>query len=1354
MQKDKYARLKNKWRLCIQYNPAGQFYLLINSILMLFSLLLLVSSLWSCAEAEQIITTTNKSFVISADISNQQINSFAEDALGHIWIATARGANKHKVYEFHQYFKSEDSLSISGNQVNQIFRDSQNRLWFCTSSGVCIYTEKDCFKHIGIETQSQNALQIFEDKQGRIFLNMVVELCEYDEESNKFRVVIPDFDSDGKWNNRCFIDAKGDLWSVSGSYIRSFDAETKRLKSRTNFDNFIHYAFLRDNGELWIASGITLSVFDTETERFVELPDVIRRHPVLSQLVTTYIHSYSDSELLINTYHGLFLYNFLSQTLIHQSEDGFPFVAPDSKITTMFTDSQKNLWIGSNDQGFVVKYSYQERFNNNSYLVSQFENKSVTSITADRDENLWMTTFLDGIFVYDVKNKLIRPIDTSALFPENKYFTNHVKDIFIDREDFLWLITSTDRLIKCRFDGHRLRLINDYLLQTSITAMAEDNHGTLYAIGFNHNIYVLQKDDVEFKQKQLYDPGTYVFTSALMRLADGNLCVSSFGKNILIINPNDWSIKEIDFQSITKELVIPTVVFEDARGDIWIGTLIKGLYRYRRATNKLSEIEGTACTDIAAIQEDMYGNIWVSTLFGLSKFDRLTEKIINYYKSDGIGGNQFNERSACRTSDGTLIFGGTHGLTFFNPSHFNVKKDVPLLFENLKIHHQLVVPYLSNSIDRHLSYQPAIRLKHTQNSFSISFTALDYSEFERMNYEYLLEGHDKMWMDAGDSHEAYYSNLFAGKYVFRVRMTDKDNTQIEAENAIEVHISPAPAATGWAICIYLILFALAAFFAIRLGRKIKKDRENALLLKREKEQEEMLNKMKMSFFANVSHEFRTPLTMISGPIKMLCDNETITNDNKKLLYIVQRSVRRLLKLINQLLDFNKLEYDDLKLKVCQADIVSELNHIIDIYRLNAHNRNINLITVALEDPFRMWLDTDKLDKIMGNLLINAMKFTPSGGKIVVSFDVVDDNVIITVHNTGKNIPEDQLEKIFERFYQIDGEQGRYNWGTGIGLYYSRRLAELHHGTIMAANAAEGGAIFTLQLSAHESAYLQDEKFVDNGEQRNLLPIPTEAQYNGQPQEQSGDVKTKILVVDDDSEIVHYLKTMLSAHYKVISCFDAASAIKIIEEETPELILSDVMMPDMSGYEFCRTIKDDIHFCHIPVILVTAKTTIEDQVEGLDTGADAYVTKPFDPGYLLALIKSQLKNRDNVRRLLSKETKTDNITEKNMLSPQDNVFMTELYLLMETELSNSELNINRMTEVMKISRTKLYYKIKGLTGSNPHIFFKTYKLNRAAEFLREGKLNISEISDITGFSTLPHFSASFKKHFGVSPSEYV
>lgn len=364
-------------------------------------------------------------------------------------------------------------------------------------------------------------------------------------------------------------------------------------------------------------------------------------------------------------------------------------------------------------------------------------------------------------------------------------------------------------------------------------------------------------------------------------------------------------------------------------------------------------------------------------------------------------------------------------------------------------------------------------------------------------------------------------------------------------------------------------------------------------------------------------------------------------------------------------------------------------------------------------------------------------------------------VKIAISDTGKGVPEDKLEKIFERYYQLNNQiKEYYNWGTGIGLYYSRCLVELHHGYIKAENRAEGGAIFTFILPVSKLAYSLDERKPETEDQQSRdLPTPTEKEYAIELKSDAEKSKQKLLVIDDDTDIVHYLKALLSPHFEISYKFDSDSAFAALREIEPDLILCDVVMPGTDGYTFSRKVKDTLSFSHIPIILVTAKATVENQVEGLNSGADAYVTKPFDPSYLLALINSQLSNRKKIQSLLGSTTKTEKI-EKDILTPQDNNFMTELYNLMEKELSNSELNINRMTEVLKISRTKFYYKVKGLTGKNPGVFFKTYKLNRAAELLLEGNLNISEIADLTGFSTPSHFSVSFKKHFGVSPKNYI
>lgn len=1313
--------------------------------------------------------------VIANDISNQKIVAFAEDAQGHIWLGTFRGLNKYNVHEYHQYFCTDDSLDLPDNQINDIYRDSQNRLWIATVNGVCQYTEEDNFKRIPINFNNKNGYQFVENKEGRIFLNTVIQLCAYDPQTQQFECIIPRLDPNRTFHGKCHIDPSNNLWVANPLALRCYDSSTMELKDSIPVQGYPVYSYLHENGEMWLTGNHNISIFDTRTRSFKEVPEAIKKHPVLSCANIEYIHPYGNNCLLLNTSkQGMFCYNYIENTVIHQDDNGFPFEVPRFKINKMFTDSQKNLWIGSVDQGYVVRYYYKERFNNNNYLRTCVENKSVVALAIDKEQHLWISTLMDGLYMYNLDSKEVQKVSIPSLSQEEQE-NPEISYIFVDEENAIWMSTNSHKVLRCHYRNGKLEVEASYpiFLARYIT---QDKNKTIWVSTSIEYVHAMRKGETSFTPIQIY-PTSFTFIPCLLPLSSGPIITAAFYHPMRQIDPDSWKVEDVQIPAedlaacIRRSVIIPVVMHEDMQGDVWIGTITNGLLRYSPSTKRMRSMTGIPCTDISSIEEDVQGNIWVGTLYGLSKYDRTIDKFTNYYAADGIGGNQFYERASCRLPDGTLVFGATHGLTFFNPIDVQTKRNIPLLFEDLKIHNKLIRPQDSPCIEKHLSHKPDIHLKYNQNSFSISFAALDYCEHEHVHYYYQLEGFDKYWIDAHNNREAYYANLSAGEYTFKVKITNNDKSIVEAENSIQIIVYPAPWETWWAYCIYFIAAASIIWLFANAWQRIRREKAAVRQAELEKAQEQRVNKMNMSFFANVSHEFRTPLTMISGPVAQLCNAPDITGNNKNLLYIVQRSVNRMLRLVNQMMDFNKLENDTLKLKVKRADIIASLQRLVDIFRVNAENKNIALNTYGLEDTFLLWLDEDKTDKIVGNLMSNAMKFTPTGGKISVCFNVItreeaaqlfaltpEDKdtqyVKITVANTGQDIPEDKLEKIFERYYQMANQtEGTYNWGTGIGLYYARSLAELHHGHLKASKPNEGsGAAFTLILPVNDLSYTEEERAPEQNNQSEAFPLPANVPFQSEEPTEKPEEQKMILVVDDDTEVAHYLSTLLSPHYKIVCRFNADSALKAMKEEAPDLILSDVVMPGKDGYQLCREVKEDLQLCHIPVILVTAKATVENQVEGLNTGADAYVTKPFEPSYLLALIQSQLKNRENVRSLLGKATQVDKI-EENVLSPQDNAFMTDLYRLMENEISNPELDIARMTELLKISRTKFYYKVKGLTGENPSIFFKTYKLNRAAELIAEGKHTISEIADITGFSTLSHFSKSFKKQFGLTPSEY-
>lgn len=542
-----------------------------------------------------------------------------------------------------------------------------------------------------------------------------------------------------------------------------------------------------------------------------------------------------------------------------------------------------------------------------------------------------------------------------------------------------------------------------------------------------------EKGEKVFTPVSLYPQSFFTFTPTLRPLSNGEVWIASFANKIRSINPDTWKIRIPDISRadslacIRRSKFIPSVLYEDSQGDIWIGTSHNGLLRYTSQNHKLSPISGIGCTEICSIEEDIQGNLWISTLYGLSKYERRTNQISNYYASDGIGGNQFYDRASCRLSNGTLVFGGTHGMTFFNPVETPFKYDVPLTFENLKIHNKLVYPGKNAIIDKDLSYQPDVYLKHSQTSFSISFAALDYSEYERIHYHYQLEGIDRYWINAHTNREAYYANLPTGTYMFKVKITNEDQSIIGEEKQLRIIVKPAPWNTWWARCAYALAIIGIAGTLIHSWRRVRIEKETACRAEQEKAQEQKMNKTYMSYFINISHEFRTPLTTMLGSIRQLCAAPGQYSANRELLNVLQDGILRMLQLVNQLLDFNKLDNDNLGLEVQQTNLASTIKRIISFFNINAQSKNITLSIQGLHHDILYWADEDKVEKILSNLLSNAMKFTPTGGEIEISFAIVTRQeaeeffclteqdksvryIRISVTNTGENIPEEQLEK--------------------------------------------------------------------------------------------------------------------------------------------------------------------------------------------------------------------------------------------------------------------------------------------------------------------------------------------------------
>ena len=1350
--------------------------------IVILALSLITLSACSTYNGGDIPTPPEGSVVMSQRVSNQRINAFAEDKLGHIWMATLRGLNRFDGHEFQQFFCTDDETGLPDNQINAIQTLQDGRLCVATVNGVAVSTDQGTFHRIPVEDGTLNMSTILETRSGKVLLSNNSSLYCYFPDQDIILPVLRELNAFGATSMT--LDPEGRLWVISGNgfTLNCYSTEDWRLllTVRTGFQAY-HIADAQD-GTVWVSGMGRLGILDKATGTWQPIPAPILEEKRLMGGDVDILFAIDPSHMLLNVIgKGFFLYQKNPDRLLFQSDNAFPYTIPDAEVRTLFQDSRHNLWFGTTDKGYAVSYYAKGLFGGNRALVSAFRGKTVTSLTTDKAGNLWIVTLMDGLWCYNLESGQLQAVDTDALIPDKSVGYIRSNKVFCDSQGDLWLLFSDKmRILCCSWDGKKLRE-KGFFYAMSPLSITEDDQGNIWVGGFSSTLIRYDKATRTTRTVDIATPGSWTYVPELRMEEAGRLEAVCFNQAPVTVNTYTMDVKQKiimdeDYKAtVRRSVMIPTRIFKDSAGDIWLGTITNGLIFCDQRTGKKKSMPGLPCQDVCSIEEDHQGNIWVSTMNGLAKYDRTTGRFVQFTEADGTGGDQYSERASCILEDGTLIFGGTHGLTCFNPLDAPAKRTVPIAFEHLTIHNQLVRPSENGPIGKILSEKPDILIRHNHNAFDISFTALDFSDYEQIRYAYKLEGFDKDWVRINTRHNAYFAHVPPGRYTLRVTIANGSHTISETEESIRIRVLPPWQNSWWAWMLWtliglMLLFVLYTF--IRHVRRVRKEAARRIWqVRRERERaeeaqqaEKELNKIQMNYFSNVAHEFRTPLTMIAGPAQQLSESESIAGQDKKLVDIIRRNATWLLSLVNQLLDFNRISNNKLQMKVAHMDIIQPLRDTAELFGFNARSKGIELGTYGLEEPFEMWVDADKVQKVVMNLLSNALKFTPSGGKVSLSFDVLSRPeairrfplvstdtdtqwASISVADSGPGIDEDQLEKIFERFYQ--SETGKKFAGSGIGLYYARVLCGMHHGYIRAWNRPEGGALFSLVLPVSESSYTQDER-VSEAPQLQTHTL-AEAIVEDNPEEEAA--KKHIVVVDDDIDIANYLKVLLKPHYKVSLYYDGESALKGMAEDAADLIISDVVMPGMDGYELCSRIKGDLQLSHIPVVLVTAKVAVESQVQGLDKGADAYVTKPFQPAYLMALVKSLLENREKLHRQLGSVTTTEELSSE-ALSPRDAAFMQELYDLMEKELANADLDIVHMTEMMKISRTKFYYKVKGLTGENPSVFFKRYKLNRAADLLKEGKHNMSEIAWMTGFNTLSHFSTSFKKQFGVPPSEYV
>lgn len=1305
-------------------------------------------------------------------LSSEDVTAFVMDENGYMWIGTSNGLNLFDGKNYRQYmYMPGDSSSLMDNYINFLFKDQRKRIWIGTNSGVCQYAGADRFKTVAIPQEYRKINQILENSEKEIFFVTETGVLSYNEQKNKCEGIFT-YSSSSRTRSIFFIDNENRFWQVTTDSIYCYTDSLNKIFSCSNpaAKNVVNAVM--DNNCIWSAGGNGLLKLDLATLKTTVIQDsaYFNQADIVPRNIIAYNH-----KIWLIAKKNIYSYNESTNEFLNEKKmTTVIFKHFSSLISAWYADSQNNLWFGFPNGGYTnLKRLSNDAALHHQPLTEKLNNTSIRALSAEGNM-IWGLQDNNNVFSYDISTKKFLQFkgdeDIEGIF--TRRFQHKINDIYCVK-NHIWL-ASNSRLMCYSYKNEALYLKKVFrfgITNTFLGSTCTDNEGNIYAITNDNRMLKFSPDGSQTESVALNFP-FYERESAILYLEPEMILVCTNNLQLATCTFPDGNIKPIrtripnDIKGIT-----PICMLEDKQSNIWIGTN-KGLYVMRMDSQTLTHIDAVPDTYISSIVENGSQGLWIGTHRGIAEYTQQDNRVTFYPTTINSQDKYrviFNKNSAAIMQDSIYIFGHTKGCTVFTASAMEKSALPTVHLEKILINKG----NQSKGIDFLNTPAESVRLNYKDNDITISFGAVCYSVAPQYSCYYKMEGFDSEWIESNENNQAIYSNLPAGSYTFKVKLALPGKENIFSEQQIRISVDKAPWLSTPAIFLYIIIIIGAIMYINRLYLHIKSDRLVMQMLQRDKEREHLTNEMNMNFFANISHEFRNPLTMISGPIIMLQNDKKLSTESHQLLHIVLRSINQMLKLIDQMLDFNKLESDALKMQVSKHDIANEIGDLVKIFSASTVQKNIKVEYAGMQTSLFVWLDKDKLSKILSNLFTNAFKHTPQNGCIKIGLDCIDYKQVISiienlpeyqkyihiyVQDSGKGIPEEQLNDIFKRYYQADNKSGlKYaNWGTGIGLYYVKRLVELHHGNVKAQNVENDtqctGAIFHVLLPADEKAYEKDARIsveknnFDDIYSETQSYIPMNATVVTDPS------KPHMLIVDDDIQASVYLRMLFEKEYNVTNKYDAESAIAALDNLEPDIILSDVVMNDMSGYEFCKKLKASQLYCHIPVILITAKSQIGEQVEGLNIGASGYVTKPFNPEYLKALVKSLLQNRDNIRSLLLSSSKHSQ-TVTSALSAQDMTFMNNLYQLMDTMMSQDNLNFNLIAEKLCMSRSKFNYKLKGLTGETPIHFFLKYKLNKAAELLKSGKYNVSEVADITGFGTVSHFSVSFKKYFGVTPSEY-
>lgn len=1345
-----------------------------------------------CCIAQGVGAQTGKIYTTDMGLSSSLINQIFQDKQGFVWVATEYGLNKFDGLRFTNYrHVSADSSSIKNNYVRTLFEDSRCNLLIGCIDGLMKYDrETDTFLEIPMFRAGKRVFphitQMQELHNGEIWMTTTGQGMFRLDERQTQAVSVDDLLKQSNYNfQSCFYeDSYYNIWiGTYGNGLICYMPATKEVrifKDPVLADNNITTIIEDEQGNLFVGTKKQgLSRYNRKENNFTLVPYI--GNDVLSVRCMSLV----NDRLLVGTDgQGLKMYNPAKGELEDYTINSAPINFSDGKIHTILEDKDDNLWLGLFQKGIVLIPKQEnpfEYYGHKSIYYNPIGQGCIMSIFQDSNDHLWIGADNEGVYELDAKGKRLRHYQPGSTA---RSVASTIMCIYEDTDKNLWFGSYTRGVAKF----NRRTGDCEYLLpidDESVFSITEDKQKNLYigTLGsgfYRYNLktgdlkhYESSKDETnDLKRNELAnDWVNYIYCDS-----EGLIWLGHY-KGVSCFNPSTESF--INYKKVNTLIsgCVGYVIQEDFSGKIWAGTT-DGLYCFDKKTNRLERFtmaDGLPSNVICGLSEDFQHDIWISTYMGISRYDINNNRFINYYSGDGLQGNEFTHGAFYKNKFGKIYFGGVNGITSFLPENIgNTSKEAKVWITDFYIFNKPVhkntlsggKPVISTSVQDAKKF----RLSYKDNTFSIVFSTLQYNNPEQISYQYKIDELGSQWLSSepGDN-RVTYNNLPPGKYTFRVRALNYGNYSEVC--MIKIVITPPWYQAWWAYCIYAVLLGLLVLGIVNYIRsRIRHRRE---MMKRE--HAEQLNEAKLQFFINISHEIRTPMTLIINPLEKLLAEKKDSELHKTYLMIYRNS-QRILRLINQLMDIRKLDKGQMFLKFRETDLVGFINDVMQTFEYLAHKENIHFTFEHEMPQLKVWIDLNNFDKVLMNILSNAFKYTPDGGEIQISLttgqnatrrDALREYFEIVITDSGIGIDRDKIERIFERFYQIDNDVTKSNFGTGIGLHLSHLLVQLHHGEIFAENREDAsGSRFIIRIPLG-SAHLRTDELETVDEETAMfhtIEKPVLAKLEGlvaeeEEEESKTNMKSKtrlrVLVVEDEDEIKAYLKSELSDEYKVETCSNGKEAYDLILRDTPDLVISDVMMPEMDGLTLCRKIKQNTNVNHVPVILLTAKSKPEDTLEGTETGADAYMVKPFNTELLKKTIANLINNRRLLRNKFSGAQQQEDKMEKITMKSSDEILMDKIMKVVNEHLDDPALNVEMLASEVGLSRVHVHRKLKELTNLSTRDFIKNIRLQQAAALLaQDHKLTISEIAYATGYTNLSHFSSSFREKYGMSPKEYM